>query len=178
MLTSDQKNWLNKLSDANKVKIIPYDPKVLEIFKQKKSYLKSILGKNAQILHKGASAWGISGKGDIDIYIPVMAKKFESTFSTLKLHLGDPGSYYPNERARWNSQEDNIDIEYLLTNKEATFWQELELFWDYIETHPVVLREYELLKASCDGKSTKYYYTQKIMFFNNIQERLSPLPKD
>jgi hypothetical protein len=26
---------------------------------------------NAIVLHEGASAWGISGKGDIDIYIPV-----------------------------------------------------------------------------------------------------------
>lgn len=83
MLSQKQKGWLNHLSDTNKVKIIPYDPKAKEIFTKQKKEIQDILGEDITVLHEGASAWGISGKGDIDIYIPVPVSEFNNTFKKL-----------------------------------------------------------------------------------------------
>src|SRR3990167_6273410 len=102
MLTKQQENWLNHLSDTNKVKIIPYNPRVKEVFKQQRAELQKVLVEDAQILHKGASAWEISGKGDVDIYIPIEVENFDNYFDRLKQMLGEPGSHYHHERVRWN----------------------------------------------------------------------------
>lgn len=169
-LTKDQEKWLNHLTDTDKVKIIPYDSRVKEVFKQQQKDVQSILGDDAIVLHKGASAWGISGKGDVDIYIPVAAEYFDHYFGKLKQAFGEPGNYYPKERVRWNKQVDDIEVEIFLVNQEATFWKESLLFWDYIETHPNMLDEYRRIKEKAGGRSIREYYTRKVIFINKIMQ--------
>lgn len=168
MLTEQQKDWLNHLSDSHKVRIIPYDPRVKEIFKQQREEILTILGTDTVVLHKGASAWGISGKGDVDIYIPVSLQQFSNYFERLKKSLGEPGSFYQNERVRWNKKVENIEVEVFLVNQDADFWKESILFWNYMETHPDALEEYGKIKEEAEGTSTREYYTRKLMFINKI----------
>src|SRR5438105_3784223 len=111
MLTDQQRGWLDRLSDNDHVEIVPYDPKVKEVYKQQKAELQSILGASAVVHHKGASAWGISGKGDVDIYIPVAVEQFDRCYEQLRQVLGQPGSHYPQERVRWSKQVEGIDVE-------------------------------------------------------------------
>jgi GrpB-like predicted nucleotidyltransferase (UPF0157 family) len=170
MLSEKQKAWLNHLSDTNKVKITPYDPKVKEIFNGQKQEIQSVLGEDAVILHEGASAWGISGKGDIDIYIPVLVTEFNNTFKKLKLSLGEPGSYYQDERVRWNTELDDTEVEIFLVNQDATFWKDSLVFWDYIKSHPETLEEYRKIKEAAEGTSTREYYTRKVEFINKVLE--------
>lgn len=177
MLTKQQKNWLNKLSNSNKVKIVPYDPRVKNIFKQQKAELQKILGDSAVVLHKGASAWGISGKGDVDIYIPIEVENFDSCYGKLKEVLSEPGSYYPLERVRWNRHINDIEVEIFLVNKEAEFYKDSELFWDYIETHPDVLEEYRIIKERAEDTSTREYYTEKVIFINKVMEKIREASK-
>lgn len=172
MLSEDQKKWLNHLSDTNKVKIIPYDLRVKVIFQQQKSELENILGNDVEILHKGASAWGISGKGDVDIYIPVSVEVFDEYFERLKQVLGEPGSYYHNERVRWNRHIDNVEIEIFLVNHDAQFYKKNMLFWNYIETHPDVLEAYRKIKEEANNTTTKEYYTRKVIFINKIMKSI------
>jgi GrpB-like predicted nucleotidyltransferase (UPF0157 family) len=172
MLTKQQKDWLNHLSDTHKVEIVPYDPRVKKIFQQIKAELEQVLDGDSVILHKGASAWGISGKGDVDIYIPVPVEQFNNYFKRLKTLLGEPGSYYDKERVRWNKQSDDIEVEIFLVNKDAEFYKDSELFWDYIETHPGVLEEYRKIKEEAEGTSTREYYTRKVIFINKVMESI------
>lgn len=172
MLTKQQRDWLNHLSDTNKVKIISYNPKVKEVFNQQKLKLQKILGGNAIILHKGASAWGISGKGDVDIYIPIEVEKFDAYFELLKEKLGEPGSHYHSERARWNRNITDIEVEIFLVNKDAEFYKESERFWSYIEIHPEVLDEYRIIKEKAEGLSTREYYTKKVIFINQVMSKI------
>lgn len=168
MLSQKQKDWLNHLSDTNKVKIIPYDPKVKDVFQKEKKEIQSILGENVNVIHEGASAWGISGKGDLDIYIPVSSKEFEGAFEKLKTSLGEPGSFYQSERVRWNKESDGIETEIFLVNQEAQFWKESLIFWDYLKSHPEALEEYRKIKEKAKGTSTREYYTRKTEFINKI----------
>lgn len=168
MLTKKQKEWLNHLSNSNKVKIIPYNPKVKKVFQKQQKEIQSLLGPKTLVLHEGASAWGISGKGDLDIYISVTVEQFNRYFEQLKEILGEPGSYYPLERVRWNRLVDDIESEIFLVNQDAPFWKESLIFWEYIEGHPEALEEYRQLKESAEGMSTREYYRVKIEFYNKI----------
>lgn len=168
MLSEKQKKWLNTLSTSNKVKIVPYNPEVKTVFKQQQEELQSILGKDVTVIHQGASAWGISGKGDVDIYVPVPLKQFNNYFEKLKVAFGEPGSYYNLERVRWNRNIKNIEIEIFLVNQDALFWKDNLIFWDYLKAYPEVLEEYRILKEAADGTSTREYYTRKIIFINRI----------
>ncbi len=117
MVTSKQKKWLDHLSDNNHIKIIPYDPKTKDVFNTIKKEILSFLGEDAEVLHRGATNMGISGKGDVGVYIPVDASEFEQNFKIIKNIYGDSGSLYPLERARWNKEVDGIDVEIFLINK-------------------------------------------------------------
>lgn len=57
MLTKKQKEWLNHLSDSNKVKMIPYDPKIKEVFKKQQKEIQSVLGSEILVFH--TSKWNI-----------------------------------------------------------------------------------------------------------------------
>lgn len=168
MLAEEQISWLNKLSDKNKVKIVPYNPKFKEIFRQQQTEIQSILGLDVVVLHKGASALGISGKGDVDIYIPIEVENFDSYFGKLKEVLGEPGSHYPLERVRWNRHIDDIEVEIFLVNQDAEFFRDSLKFWNHLETHPDVLDEYRQIKEEAEGTSTREYYTRKVIFINKI----------
>lgn len=171
MLTEQQIDWLNKLSDTDKVKIVPYNPKITQIFKKQQAELQSILGLDAVVLHQGASAWGISGKGDVDIFIPVGSNNFGIYFEKMKLTLGEPGSR-DNERIRWNRQVEDIKVEIFLVNQDMDSYRDNITFWDYIETHPDVLEEYRKIKEEAEGTSTREYYTRKVNFINSILQSI------
>jgi GrpB-like predicted nucleotidyltransferase (UPF0157 family) len=172
MLTEQQEGWLNKLSNTTKVKIFPHNPRVMEVFKLQKAELQSILGSDAIVLHKGASAWGISGKGDVDIYVPVAVEQFDDYFERLRPMLGEPGSHYRHERVRWNRQVEEFEVEIFLVNKNAEFYKDSLLFWNHVETHSDVLAQYGKIKEEAEGTSTREYYTRKAIFISRIMQSI------
>ncbi|KKQ15180.1 MAG: hypothetical protein US28_C0021G0011 [Candidatus Daviesbacteria bacterium GW2011_GWA1_36_8] len=171
MLTKDQKEWLNHLSDSNFIKITPFDPKIIEIFKSERDTLKSFLGSSQEVLLRGSSYLEIQGKGELDIYIPVSPKDFNPTMEKLINHLGMPESAYPGERMRWNKREDGETvIEIFLIDKTIDDWKNMVLFEEYLLTHPECLEEYISLKQSSPGLTSRAYYTKKLEFMNKIIE--------
>ena len=172
MLSQEQQAWLNKLSDTDAVRIAPYDPRAREVFQQQAAALREVLGAEAVILHKGASAWGISGKGDVDIYIPVAAEQFDATVEQLKPLLGEPASRYPLRRVRWRRLAHDIEVEIFVANQSAAFYQDSLLFWGHVETHPATLAAYEQVKAEAAGLSTRAYYTRKAIFITKIVQSI------
>jgi GrpB-like predicted nucleotidyltransferase (UPF0157 family) len=160
MLTSDQKKWLDHLSDTEKVVIVPYNPKTRTIFKVIKIELIKILGK-VKVLHRGSTAMKISGQGEIDLYIPVCKKDFNNTVAKLAKHLSEPGSLYEFKRARFVKYIDNIKIEIFVINKNDIGWKTSVKFENYLSNNPKALNEYEKLKSRANGLSIKEYYTLK-----------------
>ncbi|MCX6746282.1 MAG: GrpB family protein [Candidatus Parcubacteria bacterium] len=171
MLTTEQKEWLNHLSDTEKISIIPYNPKNKEVFKLIKSDLIKILGK-VRISLCGSTFLGISGQGEIDLYIPVAKKHFNSYLDKLKSYIGKPGSIYELRRVRFVKYLNGIKIEIFLINKGSKDWINSRKFENFLKQNPKYLYEYEKLKSKCNGLSVKQYYTVKVIFINKILNKL------
>lgn len=167
MLTKEQKVWLAHLSNTNRVKIVPYNPKTKEVFKTIKSELFKVFG-DVRISHRGSTALKISGQGEIDLYIPVNKKDFNNYVGKLTDFLGAPGSLYELKRARFIQYIDDIKIEIFVINKNDSGWKESIKFEKYLRNNPKALSEYEELKNRADGFSIRQYYTIKTVFINKI----------
>lgn len=152
--------------------IVPYNPKTKDIFKIIKTDLQKILG-NVRILHRGSTNLKISGQGEIDLYIPITRKRFNTYVNKLTNHLGEPGSVYALKRARFVKYVDDIKIEIFVINKNDSGWKESIQFERYLKNNPKALQEYEILKLKADGSSLREYYTAKTMFINKVINRLN-----
>jgi len=171
MLTQDQEKWINHLSDTDKIKIVPFNPRSQEEFEKIKALIQSKIGSTVRVEHRGASYLGISGQNEIDIYVPVPQKNFNDFVTQLSKLFGEPHRVYPLERARFNAPDNGIRIDIHLVNEEHDNWLNSEKFENYLKMNPAVLEEYRLLKESCDGLSVREYYRQKLEFINKILEK-------
>jgi len=167
MLTAAQKIWLDHLSDTDKISITPYNPKTREVFKIIKSDLLKVLGKT-RISHRGSTNLKISGQGEIDLYIPVGKKYFNSYLQKIIKFLGEPGSLYEFKRARFIKYINGVKIEIFLVNQNDSDWKDSVKFEKYLKNNPTALRNYEKLKAKCNGFSVRQYYKIKTEFINKI----------
>lgn len=172
MLTKEQEKWINHLSDDSKIKIIPFDPTSQEKFEKVKSIVQSKLGRETEVVHRGASSLGISGQDEIDVYVPVLENQFDSHLAFLTELFDKPKSHYPLERARFATYVDGKHIDVFLINKEGFGWLNSVKFENYLRTTPTVLEEYKRLKELGDGLSTREYYRKKIEFYNSILSKI------
>ena len=166
MLTSEQENWISHLS-TEKVKIISYNPKVKLVFEKAKKEIKEILGE-VKVKHCGATSLGISGQGEIDLYIPVSKNFFNEYLEKLIKHFGKVGSVYPLRRARFVKYIEGIKIEMFLINKESDDWKNCVKFENYLKRHPKALEEYKKLKERSSELAVQEYYRKKLEFINKI----------
>lgn len=74
---------------------------------------------NIRVSLRGSTLLGISGQGEVDLYIPVAKKDFNIYLKKLINYLGDPGSIYDLRRVRFVKYIDNIKIEIFLINKNS-----------------------------------------------------------
>jgi len=167
MFTRVQQEWLDHLSDTEKIIIIPYNPKTKDVFKLIKDELIKILG-SVRILHRGSTGMKISGQGEIDLYIPVCKKDFDNTVSKLSNYLDAPRSVYKLKRAKFIQYRDDIKIEIFVINKNDSDWKMSIQFEKYLKNHPKALSEYEIIKTKANGLSVREYYTLKTDFLNKI----------
>lgn len=173
MITPEQEKWLSHLNDQNQIAISPYDPAVEKKFEYVKTQLTSVLGNEAEIVHKGATSLKISGQGKLDVYVPVFVKNFDETVERVENIYGSPGSLYPFERARFLTAVEGTRVEVFVINKETKGWIDSERFENYLRIHPDTLREYEKLKEDGQGLSTRQYYRGKIVFINDVLTRVA-----
>src|SRR3989338_3658049 len=107
ILTSEQEIWLAHLDDTDAVQIYPADLQAHEKFKKIKRQIQSVVGEGIDIIHRGSTSLGISGQGELDIYIPVQAKNFDSMVNSIENLFGKPRSLYAMQRARFVTLVDN-----------------------------------------------------------------------
>lgn len=171
MLSKKQQTWLNHLSSEKKINILPYDPRVNEIFFKIKSKIQDNLGKDIRVKHRGASSLGISGQDEIDVYVPVPPSEFDSYIPKMSKVFGEPRSLYPLERVRFSEEIDGKKIDLFLINEEHDDWINGCKFENYLKSHPIDLERYKKLKEEMDGFTVKDYYTRKNEFINKILKK-------
>src|SRR3989344_2957947 len=122
MLTREQENWISHLSKEKIVEVLPYNPKTKEVFTKAKEEIEVFLGK-VEILHCGSTALGISGQGEVDLYVPIDENRFNAYLEKMIEHFDEAVSIYPLRRARFVKYIDDIKVEIFLINKETDDWK-------------------------------------------------------
>lgn len=165
MLTQNQEKYLQTIPENKIVKIIPYNPKVLEIVSEIKQKIQDA-GINLAVEHMGASALGISGQGDIDLYILCDKKKYDQYLPKLEELFGKRISGISINK--WNLEIQEIEVELYITDPTAPDMKEQIEVFQKLKQNPALLTEYETIKSMADGLSFREYMRRKYEFFNDI----------
>ena len=169
MLTKDEKDYLSKVDPSRKVSIHPFDPKGKalgeSIVKQTKNHSPDL-----EVLFMGSVALGIVGQKDIDIYALADTEdfgKYLPTFEKLFGKLDKQGKYVKKTFVEWKFQKDSYEVEVYLTESPE---RQIKVF-EILKSNKKLLKEYENLKLSFNGKRYKDYQKAKYEFYNRILEK-------
>ena len=122
---------------------------------------------NLEVLFMGSAALGISGQRDIDIYAladPDDFGKYLPTFEKMFGELDKQGKYIEKTFVEWKFNKDGYEIEVYLTEPPD---RQIKVY-EILRSNNKLLKEYEDLKLSFDGKSYKDYQRTKYEFYNRI----------
>ena len=169
MLTHDQEQWVNSLSDRI-VSVVPYDPRTERLFMVVKKKILDILGPEAIVEHCGASSLGISGQDEIDVSVVASSGEFADYAMKLDGKLGSIASWYP-DRVRFDVREEGKKIDLKVVDGEHPNHLRGKIFERHLRTHPEDLERYRALKEGSNSLTTKEYYRRKIEFINEILEK-------
>lgn len=165
-LTKDEKNYIVKISSDKIVTIYPFDNQITKTVNEIISSIIKIYP-NLEIKHMGASALEISGQNDIDIYSFSDPKNFDKYTSGLIKLFGKP-LHIHETFIEWGFTKNGFDIEFYLTSKDSEIMKrQIEVF-ETLSNNKNLLKEYEKLKESMNGKSFKEYQIKKYKFYHKI----------
>lgn len=165
MLTENQQKYLNRIPADKTVRIVPFDPKISGIVQEIKDKVKNA-GINLEVNFIGASALGISGQGDIDLYILCPEKDFQIYLPKLEEIFGQ--KVQEISIIKWQFERGGHEIEMYLTDPTTPSMQEQIKVFEVLKNDPRLLKEYEKIKSSSDGLSFQEYMRRKYEFLNQI----------
>lgn len=152
------------------VKIKPYNPVYKKIAGE---YLKTInkllkpVGVKAT--HIGATALGISGKGDVEFIVYPTKQQFDRVMVILVNHF--KGIKQLNYGfAQFITKYKGYEIEVVVINDEEDAIRTKKLY-RFFKKHPKVVKEYELVKIN-SAYSAEEYARAKDNFLRKIKSRL------
>lgn len=165
MLTPNQEKYLLTIPADKIVTIKPFDPKSIHVAIAITSQIKNLYP-NLDVLFLGASALGISGQGDLDIYVCCSPDEFPKHLPELKRVFGNPikeGNF-----VEWNFVQDGFPVELYLTNCHHLSMQEQIRIFEVLKNNHDFLNEYDQLKQEMNGKPFRGYQKRKYEFYNKI----------
>lgn len=166
MLSVDEKNYIQKISEGKKVNIKPYSPKIEGIASQVIKPIKRACP-DLKVVHMGASGLRISGQGDIDIYAFADPGDFSKYMDRVIEILGEPVSK-KYDSIDWEFSREGYGIEFYLTDpKSPPMGRQIAVFHKLRENSDL-LNKYKLLKESFNGKSFRDYQRAKYEFYHKI----------
>lgn len=168
MLSHDEEDFLSKIPDDKVVTVKPFDPKIHQIAEGIISKIHSVLPQ-LEVKHMGASALGISGQNDIDMYILSSPSDFDKYIPLLIPIFGEPKSRKYDSVA-WDFEEENYPVELYLTDPNSEPMQRQIKIFETLRFNPVLRKEYEELKQELNGQSFREYQRKKYEFYNKVIE--------
>lgn len=158
------RKYFNKFSDKP-VKIKPFDPNSQKIAREYIQVLRKLLGDlDLEFIHRGSTAFGIAGKGDIEIGVYPRQSDWDRVLKKLTQKYGEAGNV-ENNYARFNDLYNGQEIEVIvMKGHEAEVDRELT---NFLIIRPDLLKEYEKLKFKY-AFSKKEYMIQKDKFLNRV----------
>jgi len=166
MLTPEEEKYLKTLSKTKIVNIFVYDEKIKEIVKDIASKIDKFMPE-LEVKFLGASALEISGQKDIDLYILCPKDKFPEYLQKM-MRVFDLPEFMSKESIKWSFKKSGYDIELYLTDPDTPQMQRQIKVYEILKNNPELLKEYENLKQSFDGKSYHSYQKAKYEFYDKI----------
>lgn len=162
------KSYFDKYSDKP-VKITPFNPRAKIVAHKYIKKIESLLENfKVETLLRGSTAFGIAGKGEIEIGVYPKQEEWGEVIKTLKNHFGKVDNLEENY-ARFNDNFDGFETEViLLKGHDAIIDKKLT---EYLINSPEVLKEYEKLKQKY-AFSKREYMIQKNNFLEGIVNKL------
>jgi len=166
MLTEEEKKFLKKIPYSKKVRIKPFNPKIRKIAEKPIKIIQKITPE-LEIKFMGASALGVAGQGDIDLYILCPSRDFQKYLPVLIDKFGEP-KHITKTFIQWSFTKDAHDVElYLSDPTPESMRRQLKTF-RILKNSPRLREEYQEIKESFDGKSYRAYQRKKYEFYNRI----------
>lgn len=166
MLSKDEVDYLNKIPRDKKVFIHPFNPQATITAERIIELIKNMYP-TLEVKHMGASALKISGQNDLDIYAFSNPIDFDKYLPGLIKIFGNP-LHAHGTFIEWSFNKNGFDVQFYLTQKDSpTMQKQIEVF-EILKNDPKLLKEYENLKNSLDGKYFKEYQRNKYEFYNRI----------
>lgn len=166
MLTEAQSKYLDTLPENKKVLILPHSPKLKEIAEDLIAKVQAI-HPEIESLFGGAAGLGISGQNDLDIDFlinPSDLVKYLPTF----IQLFGEARVSKEKVAAWSFEIEGVEVDLWLTDKTSPEVQEQHRLFYLLRDNPDLLREYEELKQTFNGKEYKDYQSAKYEFYNRV----------
>ena len=165
-LTKDQKKYLRKIPVNKIVKIYPFDRNISKVSKKIIQAVK-VIYPDLEIRHLGASALGISGQNDLDIYAFANPSGFDKFLPGLIKLFGKP--LHKHETfIEWNFIKSGFAIQFYLTDPNSSSMKDQIKVFEILKKNGKLLSRYEILKKTMNGKSFREYQRKKYDFFNKV----------
>lgn len=165
MLIKEQKKFLKTIPPSKKVRIEPFHPRAKGIARRLIKRI-GVIAPNLEVKFIGASALGVSGVRDIDLFIICPRRHFKKYAPILTTELGKPR--YAKTFIEWKFSRDGYDVEAYLTGPRSGLVPEQIKLFRILKRNPRLRREYQKLKESYNGKSFRAYQKAKYEFYNRI----------
>ena len=162
------RSYFDKYSEKP-VTIVPFNPKSRIVAERYINKLELLLAKfKVEIFLRGSTAYGIAGKGEIEVGVYPKVEEWGKVIGVLKTYFGAVDNLEENY-ARFNDIFESFEIEViLLKGQDALVDKKLT---EYLINSPAVLKEYEKLKKKY-SYSKREYMIQKNNFFEEIINKL------
>ena len=167
MLTKDEKDYLAKIPTSKKVPVQSFSSKAKKTGNLIISKIKKKLPE-LDILFIGATALGIAGQNDIDIYVLSNPKDFSKYLPVIKKLFGKPKNIH-KAFVEWEFTENGYPIELYLTEPPE---RQIKVY-KILKSNKKLLKEYEDLKLKFEGKRSRDYQKVKYEFYNKILPKVN-----
>lgn len=166
MLTEAQANYLKTIPEDKLVHVKPYTGELQRIANQIISEVKAI-SQDIDIRLMGATGLGISGQGDLDMYMLHPKEDFNLYLPKLIELFGEP-THQHEDNVEWMFEREGIEVELYLTDPSTPSMAEQIRVFELLKDNNELRDEYEKLKSDSDGKRFRDYQRAKYEFYNKI----------
>jgi hypothetical protein len=151
-------------SDRDQVVIEKYNPQIGLIAEEIMLKIRKSLP-DFQVNYFGSSRLGISGRGDIDLFVEYPKNYIAQAEVKLKNLFGKPNKIRYG-RIEWKFTYRGVPVELVLLRENCAEIRNHRKIFEVLNANSELLRKYEELKINLKGCSTREYDLRRMEYFN------------
>ena len=166
MLTQAQQKYLLTIPKEKTVTIYPFTKELEQAADELIATVQRAVP-DLTVQHLGASALGLSGQGDLDIYTFCDPAAFNVYLPRLIETFGEPEKRGKTS-IKWAFEKNGFPVELYLTDPSSDAMQEQIKTFELLRDNEQLRSEYEALKEKMNGRPFRQYQVAKYEFYNRL----------